>query len=178
MRIIRIMLAAGGLGVLAACASLSEDECTAGDWRGIGFADGAQGRSPDHIARHQKACAKVGVAPDLSAWLAGRQEGLARYCTPAKAYEVGRSGRSIAPYCSPAQMASMRPAYDSGQTYYQIGQDIAAERSDLSDIDRLIRNLPADAGAERARLFSERSRIERRVATLENRQRRYAGWSG
>lgn len=177
MGILRIVLMAGGLAILAACASLSEDQCLAGDWRGIGFADGAQGRSPDHIARHQKACAKVGVTPDLQAWLAGRQEGLARYCTPAKAYEVGRSGRSVAPYCSGAQLASMRPAYEQGRAYYQIGQDIDAERSALSDIDQILRGLPSDAGAERARLFAERWRIERRVMMLESRQRRYAGWS-
>lgn len=174
----RIVLAGVGLALLAACASLSEDQCRAGDWRGIGFADGAQGRSPDHIARHQKACAKVGVTPDLQAWLAGRQDGLDRYCTPAKAYEVGRSGRSLAPYCTPAQLASMRPALDRGRAYYEIGQDIDAERRDLRDLDDLIRALPGDAGTERARLFFERSRIERRVFMLENRQRRYAGWPG
>ena len=172
----RIMLAAAGLCALAACASLSEDQCRAGDWRGIGFADGAQGRSPDHIARHQKACAGIGVTPDLQAWLAGRQEGLQRYCTPATAYRVGRNGQSIAPYCSAAQLASMRPAHDQGRAYYQIGQDISAERDALAEVDYILRRLPADAGAERARLYAERSRIERRLSMLESRQRRYAGW--
>lgn len=174
----RGVLATGLLTALAACASLSEDQCRAGDWQGIGFADGAQGRGPDTIQRHQKACAKVGVAPDVQAWLDGRQAGLAQYCTPAKAYEVGRSGRAIAPWCSPDQLAAMRPAHDRGRAYHEIGQDIAAERSDLDDIDRLIRALPADAGDQRARLFFERSRIERRITMLENRQRRYAGWPG
>lgn len=174
----RIGLIVAGLAGLVGCASLSEDQCRAGDWRGIGFADGAQGRAPDYVERHQKACAKVGVAPDVRAWLAGRQEGLSRYCTPAKAYEVGRSGRSIAPWCSPAQLAQMRPAHDRGRAYYEIGQDIASERQDLRELDDLIRALPADAGAARSRLFFERSRIERRVVMLENRQRRYAGWSG
>lgn len=178
MGAMRGVLVVGALMSLQACASLSEDQCLAGDWRGIGFADGAQGRAPDHVERHQKACAKVGVAPDVQAWLAGRQAGLARYCTPAKAYEVGRSGRSIAPWCSPDQLAAMRPAHDRGRAYYEIGQDISDERNDLRDLDRLIRALPADATDQRARLFFERSRIERRIFTLENRQRRYAGWPG
>lgn len=176
MGIMRVVLGLAVLTVLAACASLSEDECLAGDWRGIGFADGAQGRAPDHVERHQKACAKVGVAPDVQAWLAGRQAGLARYCTPAKAYDLGRSGRTIASWCTPGQLAAMRPAHDRGRAYYEIGQDIDAERRDLRDLDDLIRSLPDEAGAERARLFFERSRIERRVFMLENRQRRYAGW--
>ncbi len=176
MGVIRILLALAGLTALAACASLSEDQCRAGDWRGIGFSDGAQGRSPDHIARHQKACAKVGVTPDLQAWLSGRQEGLLRYCTPANAYRVGRGGQSVAPYCSAAQLASMRPAYEHGRAYHQIGQDISDERSALSDVDRIIRGLPSEAASERARLYAERWRIERRVYMLENRQRRYARW--
>jgi hypothetical protein len=173
---LRAMLAVGVLTVLAGCASLSEEQCRAGDWRGIGFADGAQGRAPDHVERHQKACAKVGIAPDVQAWLAGRQEGLARYCTPSNAYDEGRRGRTIAPWCTADQRAAMQPAYERGRAYYEIGQDIDAERRDLRDLDDLIRVLPADAGSERARLFFERSRIERRVFMLENRQRRYAGW--
>lgn len=178
MRIWRAGLMVAVLAVLAACASLSEEQCRAGDWRDIGFADGAQGRAPAYVERHQKACAKAGVAPDVQAWLAGRQQGLARYCTPAKAYEIGRGGRDIAPWCSPAQLAQMRPAHDRGRAYFEIGQDIAAERRDLSDVDDLIRSLPAEAGADRSRLFFERSRIERRIAMLENRQRRYAGFAG
>lgn len=178
MGAMRGVLALGALTALAACASLSEDQCLAGDWRGIGFADGAHGRAPEYVQRHQKACAKVGVAPDVQAWLSGRQAGLARYCTPAKAYDLGRSGRDIAPYCSREQLLAMRPAHDRGRAYYEIGQDIDAERRDMRALDDLMRALPDEAGSERARIFFERSRIERRIVMLENRQRRYVGWPG
>jgi hypothetical protein len=178
MRCARIALAMGMLVALTGCAPLSEDECLAGDWRGIGFSDGAKGRAPDFIDRHRDACAKVGVTPDVTAWLAGRKEGLARYCTPASAYAQGRAGRNIAPYCSSDELAVMRPAHDRGRIYFEIGQDIAAERRNLWEIDRLIRDLPGDAAGDRSWLFFERSRIQRRILTLENRQWRYAGWPG
>ncbi|PWR01590.1 hypothetical protein DKT77_15760 [Meridianimarinicoccus roseus] len=164
------------LSALAACASLSKEECRGGDWRGIGFTDGANGRGPEHIERHRKACAKVDVVPDMAAWLEGRKAGLQSYCTPAKAYDVGRSGGSIAPYCSGAQLAQMRPAHDHGMAWWETQQDINALRSDLNEVERLIIALPADAGAARSRLTSERWRIERRLRSAELRQSRYASW--
>lgn len=167
-----------GVLVLAACASLSEDQCLAGDWTGIGYADGANGRGPDYIERHQKACAKVGVTPDVTAWLAGRSQGLALYCTPAKAYTEASRGRSIAPYCSPAQFARMRPAIERGEIYYDLGQDIAYLRDDLYEIERLMLLLEPGYAARYAWFANERFRIQRRIFTLENRQLRYAGWPG
>ena len=71
-------LALLALLALASCASLSEEACRAGDWRGIGFRDGAAGRADSFVARHAKACADVGVTPDLDEWRAGRAESHAR----------------------------------------------------------------------------------------------------
>ena len=84
---------------LTACASLSEDECRAGDWATIGFEDGAQGRDAAFIGEHREACAEYGIAPDLNAWLAGRERGLLSYCTVDRAYSLGRSGRPVANVC-------------------------------------------------------------------------------
>ena len=96
---------------LASCASLNEDQCRAGDWREIGFADGAEGRGADRIEAHRKACADFGVVPDTAAWRAGRDQGLRLYCLPAKAYDVGSRGLSIAPGCTAEELAAMRPAH-------------------------------------------------------------------
>jgi len=166
------------LAVLAGCASLSDNECRAGDWRGIGFSDGASGRAPDHIERHRKACADVGVSPDAAAWQAGRTEGLGVYCQPATAYRVARRGGQLAPYCTAQQVAAMRPAYDFGTTYREFERDIDALRSDRQDVDFLIGDLPHDASQSRSRLYNERARIDRRIFSLESRQRRYAFWPG
>jgi hypothetical protein len=167
-----------GLLVLAACASISKDACRAGDWAGIGFTDGANGRAPSYIEQHQKACAKVDVAPDVTGWLAGRTEGLQTYCTPASAYRVARRGAAIAPYCSAAQLTDMRPAIDRGRLYYDLERDIEDMRQDLRDIDRYLLAVPETGAGKGAWLAHERLRLQHRIFTLENRQRSYAYWSG
>lgn len=162
--------------LLAACASLSEEQCRAGDWRGIGFVDGTAGRDTDYIANHQKACAEIGVTPDLTAWLDGRQQGLQTYCTPEKAYQVGRSGRALSPVCPAASRASMDEAHYAGRQYYEIRQEIDRLRSDRFTVEAALDDLPDDAGADRRRLRNERSRIDRRISGLEQDQRRYESW--
>ena len=51
------------LALLAACATLNEDQCRAGNWYDIGVRDGANGRSLDFILQHAKACNEFGIAP-------------------------------------------------------------------------------------------------------------------
>ena len=63
---------------LFGCASMNKAECLVSDWQMIGYEDGARGYGSQHLARHRKACAKHGVAPDLAAYQQGRSEGLCR----------------------------------------------------------------------------------------------------
>ena len=163
-------------GLLAACASLSEEQCRAGDWRGIGFVDGTAGRGTDYIANHQKACAEIGIAPDLDAWLAGRAQGLQSYCTPERAYQEGRAGRSLNPVCPAASAASLREAHYAGRQYYEIGTEIGRMESDRNAVEAALDDLPDDAGGDRRRLRDERSRIDRRIAQLERDRLRYEDW--
>ncbi|MDH3265262.1 MAG: DUF2799 domain-containing protein, partial [Paracoccaceae bacterium] len=58
-------LAALSFSLLAACASLTEEECRTADWVRIGVRDGAEGRGTDHVEAHRRACAGVGVSPDV-----------------------------------------------------------------------------------------------------------------
>lgn len=90
---------------LFGCATLSETECRGGDWRAIGFADGVAGRDADFVENHAGACADLRIAPDKPAWEAGRQDGLAVYCTPLKAYIEGRNGIIVKRIC-PAPLQS------------------------------------------------------------------------
>lgn len=100
---IRLLLLAPLLLLLASCASLSEEACRAGDWEAVGFRDGAAGRSEAHVANHAEACAPVGVRPDLARWRAGRAQGLRLYCTPENAYRTGARGSRLNPVC-PARL--------------------------------------------------------------------------
>jgi hypothetical protein len=169
MPIARLIPALALVATLATCTSLSEDECQAGDWEGIGLADGAEGRGTERIEAHVRACAEAGVVPDTEAWLRGREKGLRLYCTPAKAYEVGRRGGSVQAGCTGAELSAMEPAYEHGRRYWQIALQIADIRSDIRAIDsNLLRARPS--------LFARRSMLISRLGVLEAQQRRYASW--
>lgn len=168
----RAALALLALLLAGACASLSEEECRAGDWRAIGFADGAAGRPADYVARHREACAEVGVSPDLDAWLAGREAGLARYCTPANAFDVGRSGRRLSPVCAGPGLPDLERANRAGLRYWEIGREIAAIEADLREIDFELAAL-GDSDSERRarrRLRDEAFRLQDHLARLRFEQ--------
>ncbi len=162
--------------LLGSCATLSEDECRAGDWGAIGFEDGAAGRDASFIGRHREACATFGVAPDLNAWLAGRQSGLRQYCTPANAYAIGQRGGSVNPVCPVAAAQAMGPAFQQGQLWYTLGLEISDIDREIDDARAALADLdPAKENAdvlERSlrtailRAEDERNRLEaeRRIA--------------
>ncbi len=75
--------------LLSGCASLSKEECQQGDWYGIGFSDGVQGRSLARFDQHREACAEHGVRVDISTYETGRYKGLRRFCSASNAYRHG-----------------------------------------------------------------------------------------
>lgn len=63
--------------ILAGCAStMNKDQCLVADWRTVGYEDGSAGRSAQWLERRGEDCAKHGIAPDLDAYLSGRDDGL------------------------------------------------------------------------------------------------------
>src|SRR3989337_3049438 len=84
---------------LSACATMDRNECLTVDWQTVGFEDGVAGYSGDRIGQHRKACAKHGVTPDLTAYQAGREEGLREYCVPANGFRLGSQGGSYSGMC-------------------------------------------------------------------------------
>jgi len=105
---------------LSACAFISESQCRSGDWRGIGAGDGERGLGPERWSEFTKACAAYGVQPAQADYEAGRQAGLARYCTPENAFQRGAIGEAQAvrqyavtsgctlPFGAPSGMGSLR----------------------------------------------------------------------
>ena len=89
MTLIRMTLIGSGLtlalSLLSGCAttpSLSPEQCQAGNWQQIGYADGMVGRSGAYFAKHLENCTPIpGSAPNRMLWEQGRQEGLKEFCT-------------------------------------------------------------------------------------------------
>ena len=121
-------------GALSGCASdrLSAGECRAADWRAQGIEDGRAGQPAAYFTRYVEDCAGA-PTPDRTAWSAGRQDGLAHYCTPAGAYAAGREGRAYSGVCPDPVNPEVLEANSHGLTYDKMKRRIA-------DLERLERD--------------------------------------
>ena len=162
------------LGLLAACATLTEEECRTGNWFDIGVEDGANGRLPGFLASHAEACADLGITPDRVAWEKGRQTGLPQYCTPARAYDVGRRGRDLSPACPVGQLPALESANARGQEWHRITERILDLEDDIRDINAELRSLETGDEARARSLRSDRQFLRLRILGLEAERRRVA----
>jgi Protein of unknown function (DUF2799) len=122
------------LALLPGCASMNKAECMTVDWQTVGYEDGAAGRSGDRIAQHRKACAKHGVTPDLSAYQAGREQGLREYCQPQNGYRLGENGRDYPGFCPTDLARNFEDAYRDGFELYGLRARVNQAASDVSSM--------------------------------------------
>jgi Protein of unknown function (DUF2799) len=132
--VVGALIFGAGLTV-AACATLSQEQCLQGDWRAIGYIDGADGRAMSRIEGHAKACQKTGVAPDMSLYAQGRDQGLMRYCTEANGFRVGREGHAYVGVCPPPVEPEFLGGYADGERVHAAVSRLESARSDLSSAD-------------------------------------------
>ncbi len=163
------------------CASLSESECLAANWEVLGEADGQQGRSLSQLGRYQKDCAEYGVVPDAKAYAAGRERGLAYFCTESNGYQEGRNGAGDAAVCPPTLQADFRRGYTLGQgvhtAHYVLittADGIRSARDEIQDLksniaDNKSRISDGDLSQEDKRaLRRQNDESERRIRQLED----------
>lgn len=132
MTLIRMTLIGSGLtlalSLLSGCAttpSLSPEQCQAGNWQQIGYADGMVGRSGAYFAKHLENCTPIpGSAPNRMLWEQGRQEGLKEFCTELNAYKLGREGYGWQPVCPLEGIEKLEDAYNQGRYYYLRQRDM------------------------------------------------------
>ena len=157
---------------LAACATLSEEECRAGNWYGIGKEDGAAGRSANFLGQHAKACQDFGIAPDRKAWSAGRRDGLEVYCTPSRAFQEGRRGRELSPVCPTSKVALLERENTRGLALHRVEREIKEVEREIRDINIALAGLEA-GHPSRTALVSERSFLRLDLLTLRAERARY-----
>lgn len=141
--------------VLSSCASMSKEECAIANWKDVGTKDGGLGRSMNAFDGYVKACAKANVIPDKTAYMSGRNEGLKKYCTIQKGYEIGLSNREYYGVCVDhneaaviegrrigLELYSFQKAYDDAVAKVkEIDSDIAEIET---EIDKLIAEINED----------------------------------
>ncbi len=162
--------AAGAVLALGSCATMSAEQCMAGDWGGQGYADGQSGLTMSRLAEHAEACAKVGIVPDDVSYAAGRQQGLLRYCTPDKGFEVGRAGSSYAGVCPAELEAEFLPAYNDGRVVYEVVSALESARSSVSSLGGRLEELDDKISAKQAEARAEGLTEEQRDRILDRVQ--------
>jgi hypothetical protein len=158
----KAILLALALAALGGCASMSEEECAMSDWHTIGFEDGSRGYPAERIGDHRKACAKHGYVPDFAAWEAGRNEGLALYCQPARGFNLGSSGGQYQGVCP----ADLEPEFLDG---YRAGVELYNLRSNVSTANGRLQAREDELEATRAAMRDKEALLIARETAPEER---------
>jgi hypothetical protein len=147
--------AAGAVLALGSCATMSEEECLAGDWSGRGYADAAQGLGQSRLGEHAEACAKHGITPDDASYRAGWAQGVTVYCTWQNGFRVGREGQAYAGICPADLERDFRPAYEDGQVVHAAEQAVADARSRIAGYGSRLEELDDKIEAKQRELRAE-----------------------
>lgn len=166
---------------LAGCATLNESECVNGDWRSIGFEDGARGATVSRIGHHRKACAEYAIKPDFDAYNRGHEQGLQSYCRPRNGYSTGRRGKTYHGVCPATLEPDFLMAYKAGHKIYtlevkirKLNRLIKKEQKQLKSMNRQLSSLEAElvsngVGTQRrVELLSELRGLSKEQGKLEN----------
>lgn len=168
---------------LVGCASISEGECVTGNWSDIGYKDGVKGKPRGKLADYAKTCAKYGAKPNRDAYLSAFENGLAKYCTYERGFELGENGSSYNQVCSGNLSTGFSQGYDEGRVVYEIYREhkgliseyedtldaivdvrgrLAGDKGDLDDDGNVI---PLNSN-ERKRLTKKQYRLEGELEDL------------
>ena len=135
--------------LISGCATMGKNECLNAQWKSVGYEDGAKGYNASRIGEYRKSCAEYNVSPNLDAYMQGRQQGLAQWCTPSNGYYQGTRGAIYNGICPEALESDFEFAMSEGKAIYDY-------KKNIHDREMLI-----------ARLNREYSAIEERISSME-----------
>ena len=123
-----LMLAFG----LSGCASLSKEQCLAGNWEDIGYRNGRDGYKPESLDAHAKSCAEYGVRPNRDQYTQGYKKGIATYCSPSNGRHVGEAGRYYHHVCPAELEPAFLRQYSYGKELHDAKDKIESVKSELT----------------------------------------------
>ena len=175
--VLRLSLLGAAALMLGSCATMSEDQCLAGDWGTKGYEDGVGGRAVERLDDHAKACAKYGVTPNPDAYYSARDQGLRTYCQWQNGFRVGRSGSTYGGVCTPAEERDFLAAYEDGVRVYQAERILSEAENNVSSALSRIRDREDKLNAKERELRQDgltkeqRDRIRDRIAEVRGEVR-------
>ena len=126
---------------LSSCASISKDECLAGNWADLGYRDGLNGVERQRLTEYANTCSEHGVSVGRDDYLKSFESGLKLYCVYDKGYALGRNGSSYNSVCEGPSSDGFRAGYNDGRTEHSIATRHASLIDDLEEIDEEIDNV-------------------------------------
>lgn len=167
-----LLTAAAGVVMmgLGSCATMSQEQCLAGDWYGQGRTDGAAGYGSGRLADHADACARHGVTPDARAYHQGHQQGVRQYCVPGRAFRVAVSGGGYANGFCPADLEQdFLYAYSDGRLVWDAMQRANAVKARADEFTARARRYEQDIRDEEYRLANEDGLTDDQRRTIRDR---------
>ncbi len=168
--------AGGAVLLLVSCASISEQDCQAGNWADIGYKDGVKGKSRAKIADYVQTCSEYGAEVDRQTYLESYETGLTYYCTYDNGFERGRNGSSYNTVCdgpdNTMRAADFRAGYDAGYGEYELRQRFTRYETDIDDLQAELQDVkdrlgdPALAADEKKRLHKKKKRLRDELEDL------------
>lgn len=144
----RNLIAGAALLALCGCAGMDQAECTAADWRMIGFEDGTAGKTQGSIGKYRKECAEHGITPNLALYQQGYAEGVRNFCSESNGFNQGRSGRTYQGVCPQELEPDFLAGYSLGREHYVLSREVSSLQSRINSSNNRIRSLE-DAIAEK-----------------------------
>jgi len=141
--------------LLSGCATLDKEECLQGDWRTLGFEDGARGYPLSRVGEHRKACAEYRVQIDLGSYEAGHREGARVFCVPRTAYQLGLRGGTYYGTCPPELESEFLAYHQAGREVRTLRNDLRREQGVLKDVETRYEHTLDAIAAKEAILVSE-----------------------
>lgn len=110
------------LPLLFGCATTQKNvikstQCKDANWQTVGYQEGLSGHFESQLTKHQAICKNN--PPIVADWQTGYTQGLAKYCTPLRAYQLGREGISFNNVCPKNLTLDLLKSHDEGYLLYQ-----------------------------------------------------------
>ena len=119
----KILLVISFAGLVAGCATISEEACLAGSWESLGYEDGSKGESRGYFNKVAETCAKHGVIANATEYKIGYDQGLPLYCTYDKGFSHGEYGNAVHQECQAISAGVYLDGYAEGRVVYGIRQE-------------------------------------------------------
>jgi hypothetical protein len=152
--------------LLGGCASMNQSECLNADWQMIGLEDGAKGQSLSYIGNHRKACAEYNISPDLEKYQLGHQQGLQKYCTYAKGFNLGSRGSNYNGVCPPELEENFQIGHQRGREIYALTVELKRTEASIKERYSLLDELVLEIASKEDMIISRKTREVERVLLL------------